>query len=92
MGGRRAWDSTAGAGTSGGASNRSYRWAELMKRAFEVDVLLCEYGVRREVISCITHRTVARRILQYLSLPAWPLASTPLRAAPILPYRTRVTG
>ena len=34
----------------------SYRWAELMKRAFEVDVLVCECGVRREVISCITDR------------------------------------
>ena len=63
-----------------------------MKRAFEVDVLVCECGVRRKVISCITHRTVAPRILRYLSLPAGPLASMPLRAAPILPYRTRVTG
>lgn len=84
--------STSGAGTAGGASNRSYRWAELMKRAFEVDVLVCECGARREVISCITDRAVVRRILGHLGLPAEPLASTPPRAAPILDFGTRVTG
>jgi hypothetical protein len=41
-----------------------------MKRAFEVDVLVRECGARRAVISCITDRTVARRILGHLGLPA----------------------
>ncbi|MAF66328.1 MAG: hypothetical protein CMJ84_11815 [Planctomycetes bacterium] len=61
---------------------------------FEVDVLVCECGARREVISCITDRTVVRRILVlgHLGLPAEPLATTPPRAPPILAFGTRVTG
>ncbi|MDP6940219.1 MAG: transposase [Planctomycetota bacterium] len=89
---RSRGSSTSGAGTAGGASNQSYRWAELMKRAFEVDVLVCECGARREVISCIMDRTVVRRILRHLGLPAEPLATTPPRAPPILAFGTRVTG
>ena len=55
--------------TDGGALDRRYRWAELMKRMFEVDVLVCECGAEREVLACITERGVARRILRHLGLP-----------------------
>ena len=43
-----------------------------MKRTFEVDVLECECGAKREVLACITDRTAARRILRHLGLPDEP--------------------
>jgi len=55
-----------------------------MRRTFEVDVLICECGAEREVIACITDRTVTRRILRHLGLPDEPPVSTPARA-PAMP-------
>ena len=74
-----------------GASARSpgqsgYSWAELMKRAFEVDVLLCECGGRRDVIACITDLAVARRILNHLGLPDRLPPSAPPRPPPVLDF------
>jgi hypothetical protein len=74
-----------------GASARSlgqsgYSWAELMKRAFEVDVLLCECGGRRDVIASITDLAVARRILSHLGLPDRPPSSAPPRLPPVLDF------
>ncbi len=66
--------------------NLGYRWAELMRRAFDVDVLVCECGARREVISCITQRSVARRILRHLGLADEPPAQAPPRAPPVLDF------
>jgi hypothetical protein len=66
--------------------DRRYRWAELMKRAFELDVLVCECGAEREVIACITDRAVARRILRHLGLSDEPPVSTPPRAPPVLDF------
>jgi hypothetical protein len=84
--------SASGDGAAGGASSLSYCWAELMKRAFDVDVLVCECGSKREVISCITDRTVARRILRHLGLPDEPPTSTPPRAPPMLDFGPAPTG
>ena len=63
-----------------------------MKRAFGADVLVCECGARREVISCITERPAAARILRHLGLPDEPPASTPSRAPPILEFERATTG
>ena len=70
----------------GVALDRRYRWAELMKRTFEVDVVVCECGAEREVLSCITDRTVARRILRHLGLPDQPPVPAPSRAPPGLDF------
>jgi hypothetical protein len=85
---RKSSSSAAGDGVSGGAPKGSYRWAELMKRAFDVDVLVCECGAQREVISCITERAARGRILRHLGLPDEPPASTPPRAPPLLDFGT----
>jgi hypothetical protein len=56
---------------------RRLRWAELLKRVFEVDALCCpQCGGRMRVLSAITDLTVAARILRCLALPsrAPPLA------------------
>ena len=57
-----------------------------MKRAFEVDVLLCECGGRRDVIASITDLAVARRILSHLGLPDRPPSSAPPRLPPVLDF------
>ncbi len=58
-------------------------WAELMKRAFDVDVLLCPHcgGVRR-LISLITDPTIIHRILAHLRLPLEFPSVAPSRAPP----------
>jgi len=58
-------------------------WAELMKRAFEVDVLVCPHchGARK-LISLITDPPVIRRILSHLKLPLEFPFVTPARAPP----------
>jgi hypothetical protein len=48
---------------------RRYRWAELMRRVFQLDVLRCVHcGGRRKLIALITDPFVARRILNHLGL------------------------
>ena len=52
---------------------RWLRWAELMKRVFEQDVLRCDAcGGRREVIALIKERSVIEAILDSLELPSVP--------------------
>ena len=52
---------------------RWLRWAELMKRVFEQDVLRCDScGGRREVIALIKERSVIEAILDSLDLPSVP--------------------
>jgi len=66
--------------------DRRLRWAELMKRTFDLDLLRCECGARREVIACILQPAVARTILRHLGLPHEPPASSPSRAPPVLEF------
>ena len=66
--------------------DRRLRWAELMKRTFDLDLLRCECGGRREVIACILDPDVARRILRHLGLPHEPPTSRPSRAPPVLEF------
>ena len=61
---------------------RNYRWAELMRRVFEVDVLECECGGKMTPVAEITDRKVVRKILEHLGLPADEVALTPARGPP----------
>jgi hypothetical protein len=49
---------------------RYYSWAELIRRVFLTDVLVCpRCNGRRRVLAAITDPAVIRRILEHLSLP-----------------------
>lgn len=66
--------------------DRRLRWAGLMKRTFEVDVLRCECGGERRVIACITEPTAVRAILEHLGLWSEPAVSVPSRAPLVLNF------
>ena len=64
-------------------SERRLRWAELLKRVFELDALRCPvYPGKMRVLAAISQPDVARRILKCLSLSP--------RAPPIAPARLLV--
>ena len=64
-----------------------YRWSELLRRVFEIDVLHCDHcGGRRELIALITHPVVVRRILRHLELPSEPLPIAPARPPPQMAF------
>ncbi len=64
-----------------------YRWSELMRRVFEIDVLHCDHcGGRRKLIALITHPLVARRILRHLELPSEPPPTAPARPPPQMAF------
>jgi hypothetical protein len=55
-------------------------WAELMKRVFEFDVLVCPYCEgRRTLIAFITDGSVVRKILLHLGLDCEPPVLAPAR-------------
>ena len=59
----------------------SASWAELMRRAFEVDVLACpRCGGRRRLIALIEAWATVQRILTHLALPADVPRPAPARA------------
>ncbi len=62
------------------------RWAELIRRVFDADVLHCECGARRRVIATITDRRQVRTILRHLGLEDAAPISTPSRAPPLLEF------
>ena len=65
-------------------SARGASWADLMRRAFEVDVLKCpRCSGRLRLIALIEASAVARRILTHLALPADVPRPSPARAPPI---------
>ena len=67
-----------------GPSARGASWADLMRRAFEVDVLACQRcGGRLRLIALIEASAVARRILTHLALPADVPTPALARAPPI---------
>jgi len=68
------------------SQDRRLRWAGLMKRTFEVDVLRCECGGERRVIAFITEPGTARAILEHLGLGSEPVVSVPSRAPPLLDF------
>ena len=66
-------------------SERRLRWAELLKRVFELDALRCPVCAgKMRVLAAITQPDVARRILRCLSLPP--------RAPPLAPATLLVEG
>ncbi|MCB9870148.1 MAG: ATP-dependent helicase HrpA [Planctomycetes bacterium] len=68
---------------SGGKRRRYYPWAELLKRVFAADVLLCDQcGGRRKVLSFISDPVVIRRILDHLGLATELPPVAPARAPP----------
>ncbi|MEM1451435.1 MAG: transposase [Planctomycetota bacterium] len=65
------------------AQARRRSWAELLERAFAVDVLHCpKCGGRRHRIATITDPLVARKILLHLGLRAEPPELAPARPEP----------
>lgn len=64
-------------------SGRGATWADLMRRAFEIDVLACpRCGRRLRLIALIEAPAVARRILSHLGLPTEVPTPSPSRAPP----------
>jgi hypothetical protein len=62
---------------------RRYSWAELFKRVFLDDVLVCGHcGGRRKVLSFILSTEVILKILSHLGLPTEPPSVHPARASP----------
>ena len=65
-------------------SARGSSWADLMRRAFEIDVLACpRCGGRLRPVALIEVSAVSRRILDHLGLPADVPRPAPARAPPI---------
>ncbi len=87
---RRAPQVTADARVEASASGvtprpsaRGTSWADLMRRAFEIDVLACpRCGGRLRLIALIEASAVALRILTHLGLPADVPRPAPARAPP----------
>ncbi len=64
-----------------------YRWSELMRRVFEIDVLHCDRcGGTRKLIALITEPRVVRRILCHLELPSEPPPMANARPPPQLAF------
>jgi hypothetical protein len=62
-------------------------WAELLKRVFAIDVLVCPHcGAKRKPIALITQPEVIRKILSHLGLPTEPPRLTPARSTPELEF------
>ena len=62
---------------------RHYRWADLMRRAFAVDVLACRRcDARLRLIATIESPEAIRRILTHLGLPTILPRPDPARAPP----------
>jgi len=74
-------------------SHHRHRWAELLKRFFEIDALRCpRCGSTLRLIAAIEDAVVARRILECLRLPARapplePASRAAIPADSIDPYR-----
>ena len=61
----------------------AYRWAELMRRTFGVDVLACpRCGGRLRLVALIDQTSVIQRILRHLGLPTDVPEPRPARPPP----------
>src|SRR2546425_2342691 len=59
---------------------KNYSWSGLLKRVFEIDILVCERcGGPVRVIAAIQEPETAQKILNYLGLPSRPPPITPAR-------------
>lgn len=56
--------------------------AELTQRGFDLDVLACDCGGRREVIALIKSRDAIERILRYVGIDHEPVIPSRARAPP----------
>ena len=64
-------------------AQRGWRWADLMRRVFAVDVLACaRCGGRLRLIATLEASDTTRRILRHLALPTEVPPPTPARAPP----------
>ena len=86
--GEAAGEEPAGEGV---ARRRHWRWADLMRRTFDIDVLACRRcGGRMRLIATIEDPEVVRKILGHLGLPTDVPRPFPSRAPPsqadLFPY------
>ena len=71
------------------AMSRRIRWAQLIKRVFKKDLMVCPHcGGRRVLIAFITDDSVNNKILTHVGLPAEPPPVAAARAPPQLEVRT----
>ena len=62
---------------------KHYKWAELMKRVFDLDVLCCpKCSGRLQLISLIEDPPVIKKILKHLGLPTELPTPSPARSPP----------
>jgi hypothetical protein len=61
---------------------RRLPWADLLRRVFAQDVLVCPCGGRRSVVAFVAHAGHAHRLLVALGLPAAPTTFAPARDPP----------
>jgi len=65
---------------------RYFRWADLLRRVFEFDVLACtDCGGRLRLVATIENPSVAARILEHLGLPVDLPTAAPARSTEWLP-------
>ena len=69
--------------TNAPPSGRGWRWADLMRRVFDVDVLVCACGGRLRLTAVIKASDATVRILRHLRLPEAVPAPRPSRAPPL---------
>lgn len=63
---------------------RYHRWADLMRRTFEIDVLQCRRcGGRMRLIATIEDPEIVRKLLDHLGLPTELPRPLPARAPPV---------
>ena len=63
--------------------NRGWRWADLMRRVFELDVLACpRCGGRLRLIAVLEASDTTARILRHLNLPTEVPSPAPARPPP----------
>src|SRR5262249_4571255 len=64
---------------------RRLKWASLLRRVFQIDVMRCaSCGARMRVIAFIQDGDVSRRILEHLGWPAQVPPARPARAPPTM--------
>jgi hypothetical protein len=77
-------------------TRRAWRWADLMRRVFAIDVLACVCGARLRFVATIEDPPVVQRILRHLGLPSeTPVAAPRARhrhAAPSSRSTSRRSG